>query len=270
MFRRAGSDRTDAARLDDLLEPAPAAEPGGADRDPDGARPAFRVRLHGYDRLQVDNYVARTEWELRSTRRHADHLLDRFGSCSAELEICRRSSARTSREQQVGSASESIAEILRLAADEATQMVDTAGEEADRLLAEARLEAEARLGKAHAIKEMAVSAGEELHEQARRDRTEAAALLDRARGDAEELLRDAREERNRLEAEATAAQDRTQAALARLAAVQEELVDLQRQRDEARSSLRRLTDQIGQVLQAVDPGDLVGPRREPGVLTTAP
>jgi hypothetical protein len=46
-------------------------------------------------------------------------------------------------------------------------------------------------------------------------------------------------------------------------------VDLHRQRDEARCSLRRLTDQIGQVLQAVDPGDLVGTRRvQPEALTS--
>jgi chromosome segregation ATPase len=244
MFRRAGIDSTAAASLDDLLEPQPAGmECRGS---VDGARPVFHVRLFGYDRLEVDNYVARTEWEVRSARRHADHLLDRFGACSAELEISRRASARTERDQQPGPVTERIAEVLRLAAAEAAHMVDAAAEEADRLLAEARLEADARLCKVQAITETAVARGEE-------------------------LLRGARAARDRLEAEAAAAQDRTQAALARLAVVEEELVDLHRQRDEARSSLRRLTDQVGQALQAVDPEDPVGPRRaEPGVLTTVP
>jgi chromosome segregation ATPase len=269
MFRRAGTDHTDATRLDELLERSPAAETGDTGDGGDGARPVFRVRFLGYDRFEVDNHVARTEWELRSARRHTDHLLDRFGACSAELEISRRASSLSSRDQQASQVPERIAEILRLAADEAGEMVDTAGREADRILAEARLEADARLGKVQAITEMAAAGGEELREEARRDRDEAAALLEQARGDAQELLRAAREERDRLAAEAVAAQEGARAALARLAAVEEEIVDLHRQRDEARSSLRRLTDQIGQVLQAVDPGDLVGPRRtEPEVLST--
>ncbi|HEY0401834.1 MAG TPA: hypothetical protein VGD09_07435, partial [Blastococcus sp.] len=55
-----------------------------------GLRPVFRTRLHGYDRLQVDNYAAWAETELATVRREVDHLLVRFGDCSAELEISRR------------------------------------------------------------------------------------------------------------------------------------------------------------------------------------
>jgi F0F1-type ATP synthase membrane subunit b/b' len=51
-------------------------------------------------------------------------------------------------------------------------------------------------------------------------------------------------------------QERADAAAQRLAAVQAELADLRRQRDEARASLRRLTDQIGEMLQAVGSGEL--------------
>ena len=40
-------------------------------------------------------------------------------------------------------------------------------------------------------------------------------------------------------------------AAGRLLAVQDEVEDLRRQRDEARESLRRLTDQIGEALHAV-------------------
>src|SRR5215212_4247101 len=42
-------------------------------------RPVFRVRLHGYDRLEVDNYTAWAEGELATVRRQVDHLLSRFG-----------------------------------------------------------------------------------------------------------------------------------------------------------------------------------------------
>ena len=221
------------------------------------SRPAFRVRRRGYDRLQVDNYVAWAEWEIVTARRQADHLLSRFGACSAELEISRRLLAQTTKSREVRPVSERVGEILRLAADEATQMIEEAGDEADQLLAEARVEADARLRKAHSIKEMAVAAGDELREQGRCDRAEAAALLDRARSEAEELLRGAQDERNRLDAEAAQAQQRAEAAAQRLTAVQAEVDDLRRQRDEARSSLRRVTDQIGQVLQAVGPAELV-------------
>ena len=39
---------------------------------------------------QVDNYAAWAEAELTTLRRQVDHLLVRFGDCSAELEISRR------------------------------------------------------------------------------------------------------------------------------------------------------------------------------------
>jgi chromosome segregation ATPase len=236
MFRRAGIDATDGpTRLADLLEEVPPGDPDipGIDEDAAGSRPAFRIRMHGYDRLEVDNHVARTEWELLSARRHAVHLLDRLGACSAELEIARRQLAETPRERRVSTVSERLVEILRLAAEEAGEMIDAAGKEADRLLAEARAEADARLAKVQAIEQRAAVA------------------------DAEQQVRAARLERDRLDAEAVAAEQRTRAAEARLAAVEEELVDLQRQRDEARSSLRRLTDQIDRALHAVDPADLV-------------
>jgi cell division septum initiation protein DivIVA len=249
MFRRAEIDRGDGrttgqereddrpTRLVDLLEEetadpeVPAIE--APERGDSGSRPAFRIRLHGYDRLEVDNYVAQTEWDLLSARRRTDQLLERFGACATELAMARRQLAETPRERRVSTVSERLVEILRLAAEEACEMIDAAGEEADRILAEARAEADARLVKVHAIEERATAV------------------------DVEELLRAARQERDRLETEAAAAEQRTQAAVARLAAVEAELADLQRQRDEARSSLRQLTDQIGRALHAGDPAELV-------------
>jgi chromosome segregation ATPase len=265
---------TDDAPTEVIGTQAPPAWPN-VSGDIDGmldSRPAFRIRRRGYDLLQVDNYVAWAEWEIVTARRHADHLLSRFGACSAELEISRRLLAQTPKGREVRPVSERVGEILRLAADEATQMIETAGDEADQFLAEARVEADARLRKAHSIKEMAVAAGDELREQGRRDRAEAAALLDRAHIEAEELLRGAQDQRNRLDAEAAQAQKRAEAAAQRLADVQAEVEDLRRQRDEARSSLRRVTDQIGQVLQAVGPAELVAAagRAESAVLSSTP
>jgi cell division septum initiation protein DivIVA len=233
-----------------------------------GSRPCFRVRARGYDRLQVDNYVAWAEWEIVTARREADHLLSRFGTCSAELEISRRLLAETPKGREVGTVSERVGEILRLAAEEATHMTDAAGIEADEFLAEARMEADARLRKAHSIKEMAVASGDALREQARRDREAATAALDQARIDADELLRCAQADRERLVADAAQLQEQADAAVQQLSAVQAELADLHRQRDEAQAALRGLIDQLGQVLQLVGPAALAAAagRTESGVL----
>jgi cell division septum initiation protein DivIVA len=228
-----------------------------------GVRPLFKNRLHGYDPLEVDNYAAWAESELATLRRQVDHLLVRFGNCSAELEISRRLLADAPRGKEVFPVSDRVQEMLHLASEEAASLTEMGAEEAERIIAEARTEADARLRKAHQIKEMAVTAADELQEQARRVRAEADAHLEQARRDAAELRRAAAVERERLAAEAAQERDRLNAvaaqerdrlavaAAARLAGVQAEVDDLRRQRDQARQSLRGLTDRIGEALQAV-------------------
>jgi hypothetical protein len=232
-----GEDRPNyAGDLDDLL----------------GLRPVFRIRPRGYDRLQVDNYAAWAESELASARREVDHLLSRFGACSAELEISRRLLAEAPQRRDVFPVSDRVEEMLRLASEEAAALAEAGAEEGNRILAEARLEADARLRKAHEIKEMAVAAADELREQARRERAEALALLERAHSDADEIRRTAAVERARLDEEAAERRQKAdRAAMAHLLTVQEQVDGLRRQRDEARQSLRQLTDQIGRALQAV-------------------
>jgi cell division septum initiation protein DivIVA len=217
-----------------------------------GHRPVFRTRVNGYDRLQVDNYAAWVESELSTLRREVDHLLVRFGESSAELEISRRLLADVPRNREVFPVSDRVQEMLQLAADEAEALREAGVQDADRILAEARTEADARLRKAHEIKEMAVIAADELNAQARQLRAEANGYLDKARHEAAELLREAAAERDRLAEEAARERDRVAAvAEARLAEVQAEVDDLRRQRDQARQSLRGLTDRIGEALQAV-------------------
>jgi cell division septum initiation protein DivIVA len=218
-----------------------------------GSEPIFRVRLHGYDRLEVDNYAAWAERELTALRRQVDHLLARYGEASAELEISRRLLADSPRGREPFPVSERVEEMLRLAADEAAALTEAGAKEADRILAESRTEADALLRKAHQIKESAVASADELLEYARRERAEASALLAQARSDAADVLRSAAEEQERLGEVAALEREReAAAAAAHLADVQAEVDDLRRQRDEARESLRRLTDQIGQALQAVN------------------
>jgi hypothetical protein len=134
-----------------------------------------------------------------------------------------------------------------LAADEAAELTAAGAAEADQLLAEARTEADARLRKAAAIKQMAVEAGDRMREEARLIRAGAAAELERARHQAAHLLREAADERARQQAAAEAA----------LAALQQEVGQLLRRRDEAAASLRLLTDQIGQAIDALGDSDPV-------------
>ena len=210
-------------------------------------RPVFRVKLNGYDRLEVDNYAAWAEAELAGLRRQADHLLARYGACSAELEISRRLLADASRGREVYPVTARVEEMLRLAAEEAVAMTEAGAGEAERIVAEARAEADARLRKAHEIKEMAVRSADEILEQGRRDRTAAAAELERAREQAAEILREAAAERDRVAAEAE---------------------DVRRQRDDAREALLRLGDRIGDALHAIV-GQLPGPAPAEDADTTA-
>jgi cell division septum initiation protein DivIVA len=209
--------------------------------------PVFSARVHGYDRLEVDNYVAWAESELTTVRREVDHLLARYGTCAAELEISRRLLAETPRGRDVLPVSDRVRDIFRLAAEEASSMVESASAEADQIVAEARLEADERLRKAHEIKQLAAATADEMRERAQRDRDEATALLERARAEADTMVGGATAERDRLAAEAAAARDQ-------LAVVQAEVEDVRRQRDDARAVLRRLTEQIEAALELATAG----------------
>jgi cell division septum initiation protein DivIVA len=205
-------------------------------------RPVFRTRMNGYDRLQVDNYVTWAEEELATAGRAGDQLLARFAACAAELAELRRQPppgpAPAPADLGLAAVSERVREILRLASDEAADIIEAATEEADRIVADACVEAEARLHKTERMREAAVAMVEQMRERVVRERAESVAVLDRARAAAEELLR--------------ADRDSAAAVVAgRLLAVQDEIADLRRQRDEARESLHRLTDQIGEALHAV-------------------
>ncbi|MCF6735706.1 DivIVA domain-containing protein [Blastococcus sp. KM273129] len=270
---------------------APTPRPSGGLEVLLGHGPSFRGSVRGYDRVQVDNYVAWAENELAAAQREREHLLDRVVACGTELEISRRLLAEQPAGRERPAVSARVAEVLRLAEDQAAQVLDAAEAEAAQLRADARLEADARLRKAHEIKELAIDVADQLRVNAQRDRAEGAAALEQAQAEAAELLRSAAAERDRLAAEAAAERDRLaaeaaaerdraadqaqservaadDAACAHLATVRAEVEDLCRQRDQARESLRCLTDRIGAALQAVGvpPAEelaLLGSRPEP-------
>jgi cell division septum initiation protein DivIVA len=212
--------------------------------------PVFPMRVHGYDRRAVDNYVTWAESELAVSRGETERLLARYGACAAELEMSRRLLAEAPKAGDASPVGDRVRDILRLAADEASSMVESAGEEAGQILAEARAEADERLRKAHQIKEVAAAAADRMRVLAHRDRAEAAALLEGARAQADDMLGGATAERDRLVAEvAEVAEVGDQ-----LSALRAELEDLRRQRDDARSALHRLTEQIEAALALASAG----------------
>jgi cell division septum initiation protein DivIVA len=169
---------------------------GGAQRRPDLAvdleallepRPRPRTGLRGYDRLQVDNYVAWTEAELAAGRRQNDDLLSRYGACSAELEISRRLLACSPAGREQLRTSERVGEILRLAADEAARLTEAGAAEGHRLRGAARAEADALLRRARQVKDDAVAECARMRENA-----------EQTRAAAEEQIRRAREELRRI------------------------------------------------------------------------
>ena len=146
-------------------------------------RPQFRAALRGYDRQQVDDYVAWAGTELLAVRRANDDLLSRYGACSAELEISRRLLACSPAGREQVRTSERVGEILRLAADEAARLTDAGAADADRLRAVARAEADALLRRAREVKDDAIAECTRMRREA--ERIAAAAEEELARAHAE-------------------------------------------------------------------------------------
>jgi len=170
-------------------QPGPAS-PGGVHRRPNltgdleallEPRPLFRTALRGYDRLQVDNYVAWAEAELAAGRRENDDLLSRYGACSAELEISRRLLACSPAGREQLRTSERVGEILRLAADEAARLTEAGAADGDRLRAEARAEADALLRRARQVKDDAVAECVRMREDTESARAAAEEEIERSR-----------------------------------------------------------------------------------------
>jgi chromosome segregation ATPase len=228
-----------------------------------GEPPAFRLRLLGYDRLQVDNYVAWAESELQSARRETDDLVDRYGRCWAELELARQVLARSPEGQRLAQVSERIGSMLQLAADEAAEITATA----ERL----RREAAADRAGAAAVRQQADGDVAALKKRAEEEceRLDAEAARTRARLDVEaaqvreRLDREAAERRDRATAQAAerirqqaeaAQQEREAADLAarqHLARLEAEVTELERRREIARNSLVRMSDQVSEAVTAL-------------------
>jgi cell division septum initiation protein DivIVA len=205
--------------------------------------PGFRTVVRGYDRLQVDNYVAWAETEVLVARRMVDDTSARWAACAAELLRLREELARRPQpEAPAVEPQEAVGELLRRVAEEAAELTAAAEDEAADLRERAQVAADA--------------------------------VLARAREEAERLLEQAAAERQRFDEEADRqlARDQEQARAelsvlcSRLVDAREETADLERRRDAAIRLLHAAAEQVGTALRVLE----VEPPATPAVRDPAP
>src|SRR6516165_9791480 len=175
---------------------------------------AFEVQMRGYSRRQVDEFIARCRSQIRDLEQRLARALD-------DGEELRRDLA-TARQQALGAkpaheeVSERIAQILKLADDEARSQKSKAHEdiarqrneaqqEADKVRAEAREQAERMLTAAQEQAERAItSARAEAEKTVTAARTEAENTTSDARKKSEAVLTSAKAQAKKALDEATA------------------------------------------------------------------
>jgi cell division septum initiation protein DivIVA len=171
---------------------------------------AFEVQMRGYSRRQVDEFIARCRSQIRD-------LEQRLGRALDDGEELRRDLA-TARQQALGAkpaheeVSERIAQILKLADDEARSQKSKAHEDIARQRNDAQSEAEKIRTEAREQAERMLTAAQEQAERAITSaRSEAEKTLTGARNEAEKTLTGARNEAERT---TTDARKKSESALA--------------------------------------------------------
>jgi cell division septum initiation protein DivIVA len=171
---------------------------------------AFEVQMRGYSRRQVDEFIARCRSQIRDLEQRLAHALD-------DGEELRRDLA-TARQQALGAkpaheeVSERIAQILKLADDEARSQKSKAHEDIARQRNDAQSEAEKIRTEAREQAERMLTAAQEQAERAITSaRAEAEKTVTGARNEAEKTLTSARTEAERT---TTDARKKSESALA--------------------------------------------------------
>ncbi len=162
---------------------------------------AFEMQMRGYSRRQVDEFIARCRSQIRDLEQRLARSLD-------EGEELRRDLA-TARQQALGAkpaheeVSERIAQILKLADDEARSQKTKAHEDIARQRNDAQAEAEKIRTEAREQAERMLTAAQEQAERAITSaRSEAEKTVTGARNEAEKTLTGARNEAERTTTEA--------------------------------------------------------------------
>jgi cell division septum initiation protein DivIVA len=175
-----------------------------------GHEDAFEVQMRGYSRRQVDEFIARCRSQIRE-------LEQRLARALGDGEELRRDLAAT-RQQALGAkpaheeVSERIAQILKLADDEAKSQKSKAHEDIARQRNDAQTEAEKIRAEAREQAERMLTAAQEQAERAITSaRAEAEKTVTAARSEAEKTLTAARTEAERT---TTDARKKSESALA--------------------------------------------------------
>jgi len=184
----------------------------------DDVTPQFDVAMRGYDRRQVDNYVARIGWEMAELQTARDNALaisaDRAAQLAnreAHIESLRRQSTTDVEHIDPAQVSDRIRDMLRLAVEEAAQTRKTAEEQAERTIAAARSEADRVRADAaeeqQRLTQAATQRSAEADQKLAQARVSAAGELETARAKVKQMLDEASAERDRLDTEAKAMRD---------------------------------------------------------------
>ncbi|HJQ02404.1 MAG TPA: hypothetical protein VJ851_12445 [Jatrophihabitans sp.] len=171
----------------------------------DSDDPFFDVGLRGYDKRQVDDYVARAVAQIAELTAARDAALalsaERaalLASQQGQIEALNQRVANSNRPPDPATVSDRIREMLQLATEEATQTRHAAELEAERVLAAARADAER-------IRNEAVAEQQRLTTTAAQRSAEVDQQLAQVRTQVEQLLAEARFKREQLDAESLAA-----------------------------------------------------------------
>ena len=174
----------------------------------------FEMQMRGYSRRQVDDFVARRNNEIRELEQRLARSLDDSEHLRRELSTVRQQalSGRPAHEE----VSERIAQILKLADDEAKDQKNKADgdianqraeaqQESDRVRAEAREQAERMLTAAQEQAERTISAARNEADKTRTGaRTESDRLTSETRKKADQALAQAKAQAKKVLDEATA------------------------------------------------------------------
>jgi cell division septum initiation protein DivIVA len=208
----------------------------------DSDEPFFDVGIRGYDKRQVDGYVARIEAEIADLKAARDSALatsaDRaaqLASREAHIESLKQQAAKTVKPPDSVTVSDRIRDMLQLATDEAAQTRRNAEEEADRVLAAARSDAERVRAEAAAAQQRltagATQRSAEADQKLAQARTQVAAELERARAQGAAEVEQAQVEGTRIIEAATAELDKARAEGIRI--LDEAVAELDKARDAA-------------------------------------
>src|SRR6266536_6457047 len=174
---------------------------------------AFEMQMRGYSRRQVDEYVAGKGSEIRDLQERLARALDESEQLRQQLAAIRQQAGTRPPHEEV---SERIAQILKLADDEAKAQKARASEDIANIRHEAKREADAALGEAREKADRTLTSAQDQAEsfvsaaraEADRARETARAEAEQAGADAhkeaDELLVSARSKAERMLAESTA------------------------------------------------------------------